>query len=84
MRRAPCGARRKGTACGVSAAGGCAAFPLRGGAFPFGGRALDRLAGAFPFGGRAFIRLAAPAHLKRISFGLSYCAFLLVRFFSTR
>ncbi len=70
MRRAPCGARRKGAACGMSAAGGCAAFPLRGGAFPFGGRALDRL--------------AAPAHLKRISFGLSYCAFLLVRFFSTR
>ena len=84
MRRAPCGARRKGTACGVSAAGGCAAFPLRGGAFPFGGRALDRLAGAFPFGGRALDRLAAPAHLKLIYFGLSYCTFLLFRFFSTR
>ena len=84
MRRAPCGARRKSTACGMSVAGGCAAFPLRGGAFPFGGHAFIRLAGAFPFGGRAFIRLAAPAHLKRISFGLSYCAFLLVRFFSTR
>lgn len=70
MRRAPCGARRKGTAAAGGAAGGFAAFPLRGGAFPFGGRALDRL--------------AASAYLKRISFGLSYCAFLLVRFFSTR